>query len=277
MNEDMQVVVDQVYETVTVYGLDVVGAVAILIVGWIAAGWVRNMVFRGLGKVPNMDSTLQPFLANIVRWFILAFVIVAVLNQFGVETTSIIAVLGAAGLAIGLALQGTLSNVASGVMLLVLRPFKAGDFITAGSLSGTVIEIGLFTSELKTADGIFIMAPNSQIWNTTITNFSRNPSRRIDILVGIDYGDDIDAAQKALMDLAQGDERVHKDPVPQTMVMELGDSSVNVNLRCWTATADYWPTLFDLRKGAKAAVEAAGCTIPFPQRDVHLIQDGKAD
>ena len=153
----MQAVVDQLIDIFTVYGLDVLGALAILIIGWTAAGWIRNIVYRGLGKVPNMDGTLQPFLANTVRWAILAFVIVAVLNQFGVETTSMIAVLGAAGLAIGLALQGTLSNVASGVMLLVLRPFHAGDFITAGSLSGTVVEIGLFTSELKTGDGIYIM------------------------------------------------------------------------------------------------------------------------
>ncbi len=140
------------------------------------AGWVRSAVNRALGKVPNMDNTLRPFLANMVRWVILAFVIVAVLNQFGVETTSMIAVLGAAGLAIGLALQGTLSNVASGVMLLLMRPFKIGDFITAGSLSGTVMEIGLFTSELKTGDGIYIMAPNSQIWNQNIINFARNPN-----------------------------------------------------------------------------------------------------
>lgn len=270
----MQAVVDQLIDIFTVYGLDVLGALAILIIGWTAAGWIRNIVYRGLGKVPNMDGTLQPFLANTVRWAILAFVIVAVLNQFGVETTSMIAVLGAAGLAIGLALQGTLSNVASGVMLLVLRPFHAGDFITAGSLSGTVVEIGLFTSELKTGDGIYIMAPNSQIWNTTITNFSRNPTRRIDILVGIAYDDDIDVAQKALQGLMEADPRVLKDPAPMTMVMDLADSSVNLNLRCWVANADYWAAQWDLRKGAKSAVEAAGCSIPFPQRDVHLFKEG---
>ena len=167
MEQEMQAIVDQVIDVVTLYGLDVIGALAILIVGWMIAGWVRSAVNRALGKVPNMDNTLRPFLANMVRWVILAFVIVAVLNQFGVETTSMIAVLGAAGLAIGLALQGTLSNVASGVMLLLMRPFKIGDFITAGSLSGTVMEIGLFTSELKTGDGIYIMAPNSQIWIRT--------------------------------------------------------------------------------------------------------------
>jgi len=274
MDNNMQAVVDQITEIITIYGVDVVGALAILIIGWMAAGWVRGMVDRGLGKVPNMDSTLRPFLANLVRWIILAFVIVAVLNQFGVETTSMIAVLGAAGLAIGLALQGTLSNVAAGVMLLVLRPFKVGDFISAGGLSGTVVEIGLFTSELKTGDGIYIMAPNSQIWNTTITNFARNPTRRIDILVGIAYDDSIDDAQKALQDLMEGNALVLKDPAPMTMVMELADSSVNINIRCWVSTSDYWNALWALNKGAKAAVEAAGCSIPFPQRDVHLFNEG---
>jgi len=275
MEQEMQAVIEQVIDVVTLYGLDVIGALAILIIGWMAAGWVRSVVSRALGKVPNMDSTLRPFLANMVRWVILAFVIVAVLNQFGVETTSMIAVLGAAGLAIGLALQGTLANVASGVMLLLMRPFKLGDFITAGSLSGTVMEISLFTSELKTADGIYIMAPNSQIWNQNIINYARNPTRRIDILIGIDYEDDIDAAQKALQDLMEGDARVLKDPAPMTMVMDLADSSVNVNLRCWANIDDFWATQWDLRKGAKAAIEAAGCTIPFPQRDVHLIQSGE--
>jgi len=270
MEKQMQEITDQVVEIITVYGLDVVGALAILIIGWMLAGWVRSMVDRGLSKVPNMDSTLRPFLSNIVRWIILAFVIVAVLGQFGVETTSIIAVLGAAGLAIGLALQGTLSNVAAGVMLLILRPFKVGDFISAGSLSGTVIEIGLFTSELKTADGIYIMAPNSQIWNTVITNFGRNATRRIDVLVGIAYDDNIDDAQNALQKLMEDNDLVLKDPVPMTMVMELGDSSVNINMRCWVNNADYWNALWDLNKGAKMAVEDAGCSIPFPQRDVHL-------
>lgn len=270
MEEDMQAVVDQVIDIVTVYGLDVIGALAILIVGWMIAGWVRSTVNRALGKIPNMDGTLRPFLANLVRWIVLAFVIVAVLNQFGVETTSMIAVLGAAGLAIGLALQGTLSNVASGVMLLVLRPFKTGDFIDAGGLSGTVIEIGLFTSEIKTGDGVYIMAPNSQIWNSPITNFSRNPTRRIDILMGVSYNDNIDVAQDTLQAVMEADDRVLKDPAPTTMVMSLGASSVDINMRFWVKNADYWGALFDTNKAAKIAVESAGCSIPYPQQDVHM-------
>ena len=273
MDKEVQEVVDQVIEIVTIYGIDVIGALAILILGWMIAGWIRSAVDKSLSKVPNMDGTLRPFLSKLVRWIVLAFVIVAVLNQFGVETTSMIAVLGAAGLAIGLALQGTLSNVASGVMLLILRPFKVGDFISAGSLSGTVVEIGLFTSELKTGDGVYIMAPNSQIWNTTITNFSRNSTRRIDIVVGVAYDDDLDVAQKALQSLMDGQALVLKNPASETMIKSLGDSSVNINMRCWVNTADYWDAFWALNKGAKAAVESAGCSIPFPQRDVHLFED----
>jgi small conductance mechanosensitive channel len=273
MDKEVQEVVDQVIKIVTIYGIDVIGALAILILGWMIAGWIRSAVDKSLSKVPNMDGTLRPFLSKLVRWIVLAFVIVAVLNQFGVETTSMIAVLGAAGLAIGLALQGTLSNVASGVMLLILRPFKVGDFISAGSLSGTVVEIGLFTSELKTGDGVYIMAPNSQIWNTTITNFSRNSTRRIDIVVGVAYDDDLDVAQKALQSLMDGQALVLKNPASETMIKSLGDSSVNINMRCWVNTADYWDAFWALNKGAKAAVESAGCSIPFPQRDVHLFED----
>ena len=275
MDKEVQEVVDQVIEIVTIYGIDVIGALAILILGWMIAGWIRSAVDKSLSKVPNMDGTLRPFLSKLVRWIVLAFVIVAVLNQFGVETTSMIAVLGAAGLAIGLALQGTLSNVASGVMLLILRPFKVGDFISAGSLSGTVVEIGLFTSELKTGDGVYIMAPNSQVWNTTITNFSRNSTRRIDIVVGVAYDDDLDVAQKALQSLMDGQALVLKNPASETMIKSLGDSSVNINMRCWVNTADYWDAFWALNKGAKAAVESAGCSIPFPQRDVHLFEDNE--
>ncbi|MFB0951655.1 MAG: mechanosensitive ion channel [Rhodospirillales bacterium] len=275
MDKEVQEIVDQVIEIITIYGIDVIGALAILILGWMIAGWIRSAVDKSLSKVPNMDGTLRPFLSKLVRWIVLAFVIVAVLNQFGVETTSMIAVLGAAGLAIGLALQGTLSNVASGVMLLILRPFKVGDFISAGSLSGTVVEIGLFTSELKTGDGVYIMAPNSQIWNTTITNFSRNSTRRIDIVVGVAYDDDLDVAQKALQSLMDGQALVLKNPASETMIKSLGDSSVNINMRCWVNTADYWDAFWALNKGAKAAVESAGCSIPFPQRDVHLFEDNE--
>ncbi len=255
----------------TSYGVDIVGAIVLLVIGWTVANWVQRMVMGALARVPRMDETLKPFIAKLVWWVIIVFVLVAVLNQFGVQTTSIIAVLGAAGLAIGLALQGTLANVAAGVMLLVLRPFNVGDYVDAGGDAGTVIEIGLFNTELKTFDGLCRMVPNSKIWNNTITNFSRNPTRRVDVPIGISYGDDIAGAQKVLMDLMKGDARILDDPAPEVLVKELADSAVVLNLRCWVRGDDYWATLFDLNKAAKVGVEAAGFSIPFPQRDVHMI------
>jgi small conductance mechanosensitive channel len=255
----------------TNYGVDIVGAVALLVIGWTVANWAQRMSMRGLARVPGMDETLKPFISRLLWWIVIIFVLVAVLNQFGVQTTSVIAVLGAAGLAIGLALQGTLANVAAGVMLLILRPFNVGDYVDAGGDAGTVVEIGLFNTELTTIDGLCRMIPNSKIWTNTITNFTRNPTRRADVQVGISYGDDIDGAQKVLLDVMTGDGRILGNPAPQVMVTALGDSAVVLNMRCWTKGDDYWPTVFDLNKMAKLRLEAAGFTIPFPQRDIHVI------
>jgi small conductance mechanosensitive channel len=253
------------------YGLNGLGALAILIIGWIVANLVRRSLRRMLAKSGRVDATLQPVIANIVRYLILVFVLVAVLAQFGVQTTSVIAVVGAAGLAIGLALQGTMQNIAAGFMLLFLRPFGIGDYIDAGGISGTVEEIGLFVTTLKTPDGVYISVPNSQLWGTAITNYSRNPTRRIDLAVGIGYGDDIDRAQEVLLELAKGDDRIHAEPAPQVLVKGLGESSVDLGLRCWTSIDDYWPLLFDLTKRAKIDIEGAGLSIPYPQRDLHII------
>ena len=259
------------------YGLNALGALAILIIGWIVANLVRRSLRRMLAKSERVDATLQPVIANIVRYLILVFVLVAVLAQFGVQTTSVIAVLGAAGLAIGLALQGTMQNIAAGFMLLFLRPFGVGDFITAGGTSGTAEEIGLFVTTLKTPDGVYISVPNSQLWGTAITNYSRNPTRRIDLVVGIGYGDDIDKAQDVLLALAKGDERIHAEPAPQVLVQGLGESSVDLDLRCWTSIDDYWPLLFDLTKRAKIDIEGAGLSIPYPQRDLHVFSATEVD
>ena len=269
--EDAQQIIDSIIPVVSQYGLDIIGAIAILVIGWLVAGWVKRAVYNGLSRISSMDETLKPFISSAARYVILVFVIVGVLNQFGVETTSIIAVLGAAGLAIGLALQGTLSNVAAGVMLLLLRPFRVGDYVDAGSVSGTIKEIGLFSTELTTPQGICILAPNAGLWGSAITNYSRNATRRADVSVGIAYGDDIEAARKALMDLMTGDERINKDPEPVVLVTLLGDSSVNLQMRCWAKTDVFWPVYFDLTEKCKAAVEGVGCSIPFPQRDVHMI------
>lgn len=271
VNTMMNDLVDQYGQLVIDYGLDVIGAILLLIGGWIVAAWLKRVVRRGLGKIRGMDVTVSIFLSNIVRYLVLVLVLIAVLAQFGVQTASILAVLGTVGLAVGLALQGTLSNIAAGLMLLVLRPFRSGDYIDAEGTAGTVQEIGLFNTELTTFDGVYLAVPNSQIWNRSILNYSRLPTRRLDVPIGISYGDDIDKAMAALMDLMKRDDRVLGDPAPEVMVNQLADSSVNLNLRCWTQATNYWALLFDLNKRAKETVEAAGCTIPFPQREMHIV------
>ncbi len=253
------------------YGVDIVGAIVLLVVGWTVAGWIRRVIRRTLDRVPALDETLKPFIANLVRYAVLIFVLIAVLNQFGVQTTSMIAVLAAAGLAIGLALQGTLANVASGVMLMFLRPFNVGEYVEAGDIAGTVVEIGLFNTEIKTSAGPGLIVPNKIIWDSPITNFSRNPTRRLDLAIGIGYDDDVDGAMALLRGLLTGDGRVLDDPEPMVVVMELGDSAVIIKLRAWTRSGDYWATVWDLNKSIKTELQAAGYSIPFPQRDVHIV------
>ena len=253
------------------YGVDIAGAIVLLVVGWTVAGWIRRVIRRTLDRVPVLDETLKPLIANLVRYAVLIFVLIAVLNQFGVQTTSIIAVLAATGLAIGLALQGMLSNVASGVMLLFLRPFNVGEYVEAGGIAGTVAEIGLFNTEIKTSAGPGLVVPNSKIWDGPITNFSRNPTRRFDIAVGIGYDDDIDGAMALLKGLLTGDDRVLDDPEPLVVVQELGDSAVIINLRAWTRSGEYGATVWDLNKEIITELQATGYSIPFPQRDVHIV------
>ena len=253
------------------YGVDIAGAIVLLVVGWTVAGWIRRVIRRTLDSVPVLDETLKPFIANLVRYAVLIFVLIAVLNQFGVQTTSIIAVLAATGLAIGLALQGMLANVASGVMLLFLRPFNVGEYVEAGGIAGTVTEIGLFNTEIKSSAGPGLVVPNSKIWDGPITNFSRNPTRRFDIAVGIGYDDDIDGAMALLKGLLTGDDRVLDDPEPLVVVQELGDSAVIINLRAWTRSGDYGATVWDLNKEIITELQATGYSIPFPQRDVHIV------
>jgi len=258
---------------VTTYGLSVIGAIVILIVGFVIAGWVRGSVSKGLNKFKRVDETLRGFFSSLAYYAVVIFTIIAVLSQFGVETTSFIAVLGAAGLAIGLALQGTLSNVAAGVMLLLFRPFKTGDYIEGGGLAGTVKNISLFVTELATPDNVQIIAPNSQLWGDAIKNYSFHPTRRVDIVLGIAYEDEIDKAIAAIVDEAQKDSRVHSDPAPMAAVTDLGDSSVNFTVRVWCNAGDYWPLKFDLTKNLKKRMDAEGITIPYPQRTLHTIAE----
>ncbi len=269
--EQIRSFLNQAIDLAVDYGLDVLGALAILIVGSMVAGWARRRVLRVLNRAPRVDETLKPVIASIVRYGILVLVLIAVLAQFGIQTTSIIALLATAGLALGLALQGTLQNIAAGIMLLFLRPFRVGDYIDAEGLSGTIEEIGLFTTHMRTSNGIYLEVPNAKIWNRAILNYSRVEARRLSVVVGISYGDDIDNAQAVLLELMTSDSRVNAEPAPEVLVKELADSSVNLGLRCWANTDVFWSLKFELNKLAKDRVEAAGCSIPFPQRDVHMI------
>lgn len=270
--------IEQIIETsatlVSTWGLRVVGAIAVLVIGRWLAGRVRKATTRGLERA-KVDSALVPFVASMVYYTLLTVVVVAVLNLFGIQTTSIIAVLGAAGLAVGLALQGTLSNFAAGTMLLLFRPFRPGDYVEVGGSSGTVSEISLFTTILNTPDNVQVTIPNSSVYGETIKNYSANPNRRVDLVVGISYGDDIQVAIDTIERVVRNDKRVLAEPALTVAVGGLGDSSVDIVVRPWCAGSDYWPLKFDLTRELKQELEAAGCSIPFPQRDLHLISEGE--
>ncbi len=259
-------------EVMTTYGLDVIGAIVILVIGWMAAGWGKRVTTLGLNKTDKVDALITGFVANGVRYAILIFTGIAVLERFGVETTSFVAVLGAMGLAIGLAMQGALSNVAAGVMILMFRPFKVGDFIEGGGISGTVKTVSLFLTYMNTPDNVEIILPNSQLWNAAIRNYSFNDTRRLDLLFGIGYDDDIDKAIKIINDIIVSDDRCHSDPEPVVVVGNLGDSSVDLIVRVWCKSGDYWALKWDMLKTVKQTFDKKEISIPYPQRDVHLIQ-----
>ncbi len=270
---DWYVILAKSSSVLVTYLLNIIGALIILILGKIFANWFTRLVNRGMERVPGLDTTLKPLILNIIRYSIYVFVVAAVLGQFGVQTASIITVLGAAGLAIGLALQGTLSNIASGVMLILLSPLKVGEYIDAEGVAGTVVEVGLFSTNLKTFDGIYVSVPNSTLWSSTIRNYSRFPTRRIDSVVGISYEDDVDKAIEALLEVLRLESRVLENPAPKVLVDELADSSVNLKMRCWVASKDFWDVSFELRRESKLKLESSGFTIPFPQRDIHLYSE----
>jgi small conductance mechanosensitive channel len=269
MDDKSQAVVDTVVNLVTNWGLQVVGAIAILIIGRMAAGWARRMTRRALEK-GDVDATLVPFLSKLVYYLLLAAVGIAVLSSFGIQTASLVAVLGAAGLAVGLALQGTLSNFAAGVMLLVFRPFNVGDFIEAGGATGSVIAIGVFATTLKSGDNIMIVIPNSQIYGSMIKNYNGYDTRRLDLVIGIGYDDDIGVAIETIGNIVAADERVLAEPATNIAISNLGDSSVDLVVRPWCQGSDYWGLRSDLIRAIKEGLEAAGCSIPYPQTDVHL-------
>ncbi len=272
-NLDAGALMGTLTELATQWGLQIIGAIIVLFVGRIVAGWARRLTRKALERA-EVDPTLVPFIAKLVYYLLLAFVVIAVLGVFGVQTASLVAVLGAAGLAVGLALQGTLSNFAAGVMLLFFRPFKVGDFIDAGGTTGTVEEIGVFATTMKSPDNIKIVVPNSQVYGQTIKNFNGFDTRRIDLVIGISYDDDISKAIDTIRSVVNADQRVMAEPETMIAVSNLGDSSVDLVVRPWCAGSDYWPLRFDLTRKIKEDLETAGCSIPYPQTDVHLHQKG---
>lgn len=251
------------------WGLRILGALAILLIGRWIARWLVGLSRRLMDR-SGMDATLSTFLCNMLNALLLAVVVIAALDQLGVQTTSLLAVLGAAGLAVGLALKDSLSNFASGVLLILFQPFRVGDFIEAAGVSGTVEAVGIFNTTLRTGDNRTIIVPNSQIYSGTIVNNSARPTRRIDLVIGIGYEDDIRKAKRLLEELLQKDERILDDPAPSVALAELADNSVNFNVRPWVRTEDYWNVRADLLQAIKETFDAEGISIPYPQQDIHL-------
>jgi len=254
------------------YGLKIIGAVVILILGL----WLSKKISNGITKLMRknkVDETLVRFISNVVYILLVVFVILATISQVGIETTSIVAILGAASFAIGLALQGSLSNFAAGVMLIVFHPFKVGEYIEAAGVKGSVEEIGVFVTRLLTPDNKVIYVPNSKLFGDVITNYSELETRRVDMVFGISYSDDIDKAKKIISDVLSSHPKVRKEPAPMIVVSELADSSVNFAVRPWVNTPDYWDVYFEITETIKKRFDAEGISIPFPQTDVHLFQE----
>lgn len=254
---------ENVVGLITEYGLQVIGAIVILILGRIAAGIGRHVV-QGILVRAKVDAAVVSFVGSLFYFFLLTCVIVATLANFGVQTASIIAVLGAAGFAVGLALQGSLANFAAGVMILVFRPYKVDDFIDVAGVSGTVKEIDLFTTTMASPDNVKIMVPNGQIYGSTIRNFGGYETRRVDLVIGIGYGSSIEKAVEVIKELIAADDRVLADPEPQIAVAELADSSVNLVVRPWVQGTDYWGFRFDMTRKIKESFDSHGIEIPFP-------------
>lgn len=261
------------------YGINVLGAIATLIAGYFVAGWLGRLVNGAVSRIDKIDPVFHHLPGKVVRVAILIFTLIAVLNRFGVETTSLITLLGAAGLAIGLALQGTLSNVAAGVMILFFRPFKIGDAVQLDGKVYVIDSLGFFICKAHLPDGPLVFIPNSKIWGQTIINLSVTDKdiRRIDESYGIAYGDNIDTALAILNQIALDEPRILQDPTPLIKVDSLGDSSVNILFRVWTSRTDWWGTKLDLIQRCKEQLEQGGCSIPFPQREIHVIQEAAKD
>lgn len=273
---EMNQVLETVWELVVIYGLKVLAAIVILVVGrWVSMA-LRKLV-RRLMRRAEIDETIVSFVGNLVYVALLAFVVIAALSQLGIQTTSFIAILGAAGLAVGLALQGSLANFAAGFLMIIFRPFRVGDYIEGGGVAGTVEEIQIFTTTLKTPDNKTVIVPNAKMTGDNIVNWSTKGTRRVDMVFGIGYGDDIDKARQTITATLAEDDRILKEPATVIAVVELGDSSVNFVVRPWVKAEHYWGVFFDTTEKVKKAFDANGISIPFPQRDVHLYQHNPSE
>jgi small conductance mechanosensitive channel len=261
------------WETVRTAGLDFGMNALIALVIFFVGRIIARLVTKGLHNMmqsQEVDKILETFVCNLAYWALMLFVIIAAINQIGVQTTSLIAIMGAAGLAIGLALQGSLANFASGVLIVMFRPYRVGDFVEAAGIAGVVLQVQILTTILKTGDNKQIIVPNGQIMNSIITNFSAHDTRRVEMTVGVSYDDDLDKVRSTIQDLVNADERILKDPECLIAVSELADSSVNFTVRPWVNTADYSGVKFDLTEAIKKRFDKEGISFPFPQQDVHI-------
>jgi len=264
----MENAVETLIAFATTYGLKVIGAILVLIIGRMVAGFVRKGIRKAMART-NTDKAVASFVSSLVYYLVLVVAVLAALKNFGIETASFIAVLGAVGFAIGFALQGSLSNFAAGVLLLVFKPYKIGDYVEAGGVAGTVRDMGMFSSILTTPDNVRVIVPNGKIFGDVIKNYAGEDTRRVDMVIGIGYDSSITKATEIMFDLMKADERVLSDPAPVIAVAELADSSVNLVVRPWVKKEDYWGVKFDLTQKIKETFDESGIEIPFPQRVVH--------
>ena len=263
------------YAMLAAYGVKILLAIAIFVIGrWVAK--IFGKVTQGVMEKREVDETLRSFVGNLIYYTLLTFVVLAALSQLGIQTTSFIAIIGAAGLAVGLALQGSLANFAAGFLMILFRPFKVGDYIEGAGVAGTVESLQIFTTMLRTPDNKKVIIPNAGLTGGNIVNWSATGTRRVDMVFGIGYGDDIDKAKQIISETLAADDRILKDPAPQVALSELADSSVNFIARPWVKTGDYFGVLFDTTETVKKRFDAEGISIPFPQRDVHIYQETPA-
>ncbi len=269
---DVEKILDWLFGWNLIYLPKIVAAFFILFIGWRLAKKIARLVVL-LMRRSKVDETLVGFLENILYYALLVLVVLSALSQLGVNMTAFLTVMGAAGLAVGLSLKETLANFASGVVLIFFAPFRIGDYVTIAGISGTVEKITVFSTIIRTADNQRIIVPNGKISNDVIINVNGNPTRRVSLTIGIGYGDDIAKARQVVESIFQEEGRILHEPAPSVVVSELGESSVNLFIRAWVKTTDYWPVLFDLNEKIKNHFDQEGISIPFPQRDIHLIKD----